>query len=130
MVDTRARIAYWWRERLRVGGELRVENGAVDSNAVNAAAVDGFQIEPVILAELRLGRRFWLGAGYGLTIMPSVTVTNSIFDPTAAGACAATTATSTTPACQERANGTARPTANGTYTSLVQDFGLTFTFRL
>ena len=31
VVDTRARIAYWWRERLRVGAELRVENGAVDT---------------------------------------------------------------------------------------------------
>ena len=81
VVDTRARIAYWWRERLRIGAELRVENGAVDGNAVNAAAVDAFQIEPIILAELRLSRRFWLGAGYGITIMPSVTVTNSIFNP-------------------------------------------------
>jgi len=130
VVDTRARIAYWWRERLRIGAELRVETGAVDSDAVNAAAVDGLQIEPVLLAELRLSRRFWLGAGYGLTIMPSVTVTNSIFDPTAASACAAANGDLATRACQERANGTARPSANGTYTSFVQDFGLTATFRL
>ena len=132
VVDTRARISYWWRERLRVGAELRVENGAVDSDAVNAAAVDGLQIEPVILAELRLGRRFWLGAGYGITIMPSVTVTNSIFDPTATAVCANPPVSGdlNSMACQERANGTARPSANGTYTSLVQDFGLTFTFRL
>jgi len=128
VVDTRARIAYWWRERLRVGAELRVENGAVDSNAVNASAVDGFQIEPVILAELRLGRRFWLGAGYGITIMPSVTVSNSIFDPTKAAACV--TANGDLNGCEARNNGTARPTANGTYTNLTQDFGLTFTFRL
>jgi len=132
VVDTRARIAYWWRERLRIGAELRVENGAVDSSAVNAAAVDGWQVEPVILAELRLGRRFWLGAGYGLTIMPSVTVNNSIFDPNAAAACKGDNYDLANPdnACQKRANGTARPSANGTYTSLVQDFGLTFTFRL
>jgi long-subunit fatty acid transport protein len=128
VVDTRARIAYWWRERLRVGAELRVENGAVDSNAVNASAVDAFQIEPVILAELRLGRRFWLGAGYGITIMPSETVTNSIFQPGQATACA--DANGDLNACQARNNGTARPTANGTYTNLTQDFGLTFTFRL
>jgi long-subunit fatty acid transport protein len=127
-VDTRARIAYWWRERLRIGAELRVENGAVDSNAVNAAAVDAFQVEPIILAELRLGRRFWLGAGYGITIMPSVTVSNSIFDPTKAAACV--TANGDLNGCEARNNGTARPTANGTYTNLTQDFGLTFTFRL
>jgi long-subunit fatty acid transport protein len=130
VVDTRARVAYWWRERLRVGAELRVENGAVDGNAINAAAVDGFQIEPVALAELRLGRRFWLGAGYGLTIMPSVTVTNSIFDPTAATTCASVNGDLVNTACQARANGYARPTANGTYTSVAQDFGLTFTVRL
>ena len=131
VVDTRARIAYWWHERLRIGGELRVENGGVDSRAVNAAAVDGLQIEPVILAELRLGRRFWLGAGYGLTIMPSVTVTNSIFEePAPPYDCASANGDLNTLACQARANGTARPNANGTYTSLVQDFGLTFTFRL
>jgi hypothetical protein len=132
VVDTRARIAYWWRERLRVGAELRVENGAVDSNAVNAAAVDGWQLEPVILAELRLSRRFWLGAGYGLTIMPSVTVNNSIFDSTADSACTMMNGDLSIPngPCQKRANGTARPSADGTYTSFVQDFGLTFTFRL
>jgi hypothetical protein len=132
VVDTRARIAYWWRERLRIGAELRVENSAVDSSAVNAAAVDGFQIEPVILAELRLSRRFLLGAGYGLTIMPSVTVTNSIFDPTAASTCASPPVNGAlnNPACQARNNGNARPSADGTYTSLVQDFGLTFTVRL
>jgi outer membrane protein transport protein (OMPP1/FadL/TodX) len=132
VVDTRARIAYWWRERLRIGAELRVENGAVDSNAVNAAAADGWQLEPVILAELRLSRRFWLGAGYGLTIMPNVTVTNSIFDPTAAGACVSppNNGAIDSQACQARNNGNARPSANGTYTSLAQDFGLTFTFRL
>jgi hypothetical protein len=130
VVDTRARIAYWWRERLRIGAELRFENGAVDTNAVNAAAVDGFQFEPVILAELRLNRRFWLGAGYGITIMPSVTVTDSIFDPAANGACVVANGDLNNTACQKRVNGTARPSANGTYTNVVQDFGLTFTGRL
>ena len=95
---------------------------------MNAAAVDAFQVEPIILAELRLGRRFWLGAGYGITIMPSVTVSNSIFDPTKAAACV--TANGDLNGCEARNNGTARPTANGTYTNLTQDFGLTFTFRL
>ena len=66
-----------------IGGELRVETSAVDAADVNAAAVDGLKVEPVILAQLRLGRRFWLSAGYGLTIMPGVTVTHSAFDPDA-----------------------------------------------
>lgn len=123
--DTRARIAYWWRERVHLGGELRVETSAVDSNAVNAAAVDGLKIEPVALIELRVSHRFWLGAGYGLTIMPAVTVTDSVFNPIDAMNCAGSGGNGDLNACQARLNGTARPTANGTYTSFVQDFGLT-----
>jgi hypothetical protein len=125
VLDTRARIAYWWRERVRLGGELRIETSAVDASAVNAAAVDGFKIEPVALVEIRVSRRFWLGAGYGLTIMPSVTVTHSVFNPIAATTCANSGGDLSLDACQARLDGSARPTANGTYTSLVQDFGLT-----
>ena len=127
VVDTRARIAYWWRERLRVGAELRVENGAVDNDAVNAAAVDGFQIraghpgrvaaQPQILARRRLRNYHHAQRD------------RHQLDLRAAPRRLHRTATSTR-SCQERANGTARPSANGTYTSLVQDFGLTFTFRL
>jgi hypothetical protein len=125
--DTRARIAYWWRERVHVGGELRVETSAVDNSGVNAAAVDGFKVEPVALVEVRVSRRFWLGAGYGLTIMPAVTVTNSVFDPTAATSCVASGGDLNK--CAARNAGEARPTAAGTYTSFVQDFGLTFNAR-
>jgi long-subunit fatty acid transport protein len=127
--DTRARIAYWWRERVHIGGELRVETSAVDNSGVNAAAVDGFKVEPVALVEVRVSRRFWLGAGYGITIMPAVTVTNSVFQPTAATACADSGGDLNLKACTARNAGEARPTAAGTYTSLVQDFGLTFNAR-
>jgi len=125
--DTRARIAYWWRERVHVGGELRVETSAVDASAVNAAAVDGLKVEPVALIEVRVSRRFWLGAGYGLTIMPAVKVTNSVFDPTQATKCA--DSGGDLDLCQARNTGSARPTAAGTYTSLTQDFGLTLNAR-
>jgi hypothetical protein len=129
VVDTRARVAYWYHERLRVGAELRVETGAVNANAVNAAAVDGLKLEPIALAELRLGRRFWLAAGYGLTIMPGVTVTDSVFKPTDATSCADASGDLNTLPCQSRLNGTARPSANGTYAAFAQDFGLTLNMK-
>lgn len=131
VVDTRARIAYWWREQLRVGAELRVETSAVDAGAVNAAAVDGLKVEPVVLAEARLGRRFWLAAGYGLTIMPRVTVTDSasVFHPNAASTCANHNGDLSNPACQMRDAGTARPSTAGTYTAFSQDFGLTLNMK-
>ena len=37
------------------GQMLRLETSAVDANAVNPAVVDAFKVEPVLLAELRLG---------------------------------------------------------------------------
>ncbi len=132
VLDARARVTYWWHERVRIGGELRVETSAVDAADVNAAAADGLKVEPVILAQLRLGRRFWLSAGYGLTIMPGVTVTRSAFDPRLATECADHGGDLANPdqACQARAAGTGRPTAAGTYTAFAQDFGLTLNMKL
>jgi hypothetical protein len=125
--DLRGRIAYWWRERVRVGAQLRLETSAVDPSAVNAAAVDGFKVEPMVLAEMRLSHHLWLGAGYGITFMPKVQASPSVFDPKAATACA--DAGGDFGVCQARLSGQARPTAAGTYTRTVQDFGLTVTAK-
>jgi long-subunit fatty acid transport protein len=129
--DTRLRLAYWWRERVRVGATLRLETSAVSPNAVNAAAVDGIKLEPVLLAEVRVAKHLWLGGGYGITFMPDVTVTNSSFSPSAAVGCAKDMGNLGQPGsdCRLALDGRARPTANGTYARVVQDFGLTMTAR-
>ena len=129
VVDLRGRVAYWWHERVRVGAELRMETSAVGTADVNAAAVDGLKLEPVLLAGLRLGRRVWLTGGYGLTIMPAVTVSQSAFMPTAAQDCFTANGDLVNLACQMRAAGTARPTAAGTYSAFWQDFGLTLNMK-
>ena len=121
--DLRGRVSYWWRERVRLGAEMRLETSAVDASAVNAAAVDGLKIEPMALAEVRLARHFWLDGGYGITLMQEVTANPSAFDPTAATTCA--DARNDLDACVARNAGRARPTAAGTYTRVVQDMGLT-----
>jgi long-subunit fatty acid transport protein len=125
--DVRGRVSYWWRERVRVGAQLRIETSAVDASAVNAAAVDGNKLEPMALAEVRVARRLWLAAGYGITFMGEVTASPSAFDPTAATACA--DAHGDLDACVARNQGRARPTAAGTYTRVVQDLGLTLTAK-
>jgi len=127
--DTRLRLAYWWRDSVRIGAALRFETSAVDSSAVNAAAVDGVKLEPILLAEVRISEHLWLGGGYGITFMPSVTVTDSAFQPQDATACAAANGNLGTSACRDALAGKARPTANGTYSQVVQDFGLTMTAR-
>jgi len=127
--DTRVRVSYWWRERVRVGAMLRLETSAVDSTAVDAAAADGFKVEPVGLIEFRILRQLWIGGGYGITFMRTVDVTNSAFDPTAATTCADNQGNLASPACQARLAGRARPTAAGRYQARTQDFGMTLTLK-
>jgi long-subunit fatty acid transport protein len=135
--DTRVRVSYWWRERIRVGAMLRLETSAVDTAAVNAAAVDGFKIQPVALIEVRILRQLWLGGGYGITFMPTVDVSNSVFNPDLVPACVnqptdmprGAGGSLTDMACKQRLNGQARPTANGRYTARTQDFGVTLTLK-
>jgi hypothetical protein len=127
--DLRGRVSYWFRERVRLGGQLRLETSAVDPSAVNAAAVDGFKVEPVALVAVRLFGRFWLDAGYGVTLMSAVNVDNSAFDPAAATACATKGGNLELEACQLRLAGRARPSANGNYTRFSQDFGFAITAK-
>jgi long-subunit fatty acid transport protein len=127
--DLRGRVSYWFRERVRLGGQLRLETSAVDPSAVNAAAVDGFKVEPMALVSVRLFNRFWLDAGYGVTLMSAVTVDNSAFDPTAATKCADGGGNLELKECAARNAGQGRPTAAGTYTRFSQDFGVALTAK-
>jgi long-subunit fatty acid transport protein len=129
--DTRVRVSYWWRERIRVGAMLRLETSAVDSSAVSPGAVDGFKVQPVGLIEFRLLRQLWIGGGYGITFMRDVDVgaNESVFKPKDAQDCAASNGNLATDACQARLAGRARPTAAGRYGARTQDFGVTMTLK-
>jgi len=129
--DTRVRVAYWIRERLRVGAAMRFETSAVSPADVNPAAVDGFKIQPMVMAELRVTRGLSLTGGYGFTYMPDVTAHPSNFDPTAAAACMAPPVSGdlSNSNCIKRQQGLARPTADGTYGRTEQDFSLAMTVR-
>ena len=70
------------------------------------------------LIEVRIWRRIWLGAGYGITFMPAVNVTNSVFDPEYATRLRRSAGGNlANEACQARLAGRARPTAAGRYTA-------------
>jgi long-subunit fatty acid transport protein len=116
--DWRARVVHtpvtWWRW----SGTLRMETSAVPKDNVNAAAVDGFKIEPILATEFSLGRHLRLQAGYALQWMLPVTVDNSVFDASAAAACEQAQGDLTAPSCQARRAGQARPSAAGRYTML------------
>jgi long-subunit fatty acid transport protein len=113
-LDVRGRVAYESKE-FRVGGTLRLETSAVPASHVNAAAIDGTKLEPSLAAEMRIWRQIRLGASYAFMWMLPVDTGKSVFDPTAASACSAAGGDLSTPACQARMNGQARPSAAGTY---------------
>jgi long-subunit fatty acid transport protein len=127
--DTRVRVGYWIRERIRLGAALRLETSAVSAADVNPAAVDGFKVEPILMAELRMTRRLSLAAGFGFTYMPDVNVEQSNFDPTAAATCEAKLGDLREPSCLSRQQGLARPTAAGSYSRTVTDFSVALTAR-
>ncbi|HET6147426.1 MAG TPA: outer membrane protein transport protein [Polyangia bacterium] len=127
--DARVRVAYWIRERVRLGAALRLETGAMASSDVNPGAVDGFKIEPMMMAELRISRNFSVSAGYGFSYMPEVTARPSSFDPLAAAACDAAGGDLRNPNCMTRLQGRARPSAEGSYARTVSDFSASLSMR-
>jgi long-subunit fatty acid transport protein len=127
--DARVRVAYWIRERLRLGAALRLETSAISPSDVNPGAVDGNKIEPMVMAELRVSRAFSISAGYGFSYMFPVTAHPSAFDPDAAAACTASGDDLNNPACVKRQDGRARPTADGRYLRTTHDFSAAMTAR-
>jgi long-subunit fatty acid transport protein len=113
-LDLRGRVVYATKQ-FRVGGTLRLETSAVPASHVNAAAIDGLKLEPSLAVEMRIWRQIRMSAGYAFTYMFPVHTDTSVFDPTAASNCAAAAGDLSTPACQARREGQARPSAAGTY---------------
>ena len=122
-LDLRGRVVYETKQ-FRVGGTLRLETSAVPASHVNAAAIDGTKIEPSLAADMRIWRQIRLSAGYAFTWMLPVDTGTSVFDPTAAAACTNAGGDLSTPACQARMNGQARPSAAGTYHLWRQTFSV------
>lgn len=127
IVDTRLRVASWVTERLRLGAGLRLESSGLAASAVSPGAVDGPKLEPTVMVSFRAFRHLALAAGYGFTWMLPVSTGASIFDPTAAGRCAAAGRDITDPACATVNAGQARPSAEGTYHRWSHDFSLSVT---
>ena len=131
VIEGRLRVEREMAPWLRLGAALRAETGAVPRSRLSPAAVGGPALEPAVMAELRVGNWLRLTGGYALTVMPSTGTGESVFDPTAATACASDKVGGdlTDPSCAKRISGAARPTAAGSY-GLTQHTGtLTATFR-
>ena len=128
--DLRLRYGQWLGEGLRVGGGVRVETSALQSDAVSPSAVDGLKVSPMAMILWRPAKHVSLTAGYAFTYMFDVTTTTSVFDPGAAARCEQSGGDlSPSSACFTRLDGKARPTSAGTYGSLRHDFSLSATIQ-
>jgi long-subunit fatty acid transport protein len=125
--DNRIRIASWVTQRLHMGAGMRFETAALGASAISPAAVDGPKLEPTAMASFRVVKHLSIGAGYGFTWMLPVSTGGSIFDPSAATACAASGRDITSAACSAVNSGRARPSADGTYHRYSHDFSLSMT---
>jgi long-subunit fatty acid transport protein len=125
--DFRGRVV-WENKQMRVGGTLRLETSAVPAAAVNAAAIDGTKLEPSVAVEMRIWRQIRMSAGYAFLWMFPVDTGPSVFDPTAAAACAGSGGDLSSAACQARMNGQARPSAAGSYRQWRQTLSVMTTF--
>jgi long-subunit fatty acid transport protein len=114
-LDLRLRATVQATERLRISATLRGETSAVPPRALSPAAVDAPKLEPALALQLRVTRGVRLQAGYALTLALPTEAERSVFDPAAAIACAERGGDLDAPACAQRREGTARPTARGRY---------------
>jgi long-subunit fatty acid transport protein len=129
VIEGRVRVEHEVTPWLRLGAALRADTGAVAPTHLSPAAVGGPVLEPAGMAELRVGGWLRLTAGYAFTVMPSTDTGPSVFDPTAATACAMAEGNLLDPHCVKRVAGAARPTAAGSYGLTQHTATLTATFR-
>ena len=125
--DLRGSVVYTAKS-FRIGGTMRLETSAVPASHIDAAAIDGLKLDPSLAAKVKVWRGIHVSAGYAFTWMFHVSTGASVFDPTAASACAQAGGDLTNPACQARMNGQARPSAAGDYRLWRQTLSVLTTF--
>ena len=130
VLDSRLRLITRMRDNLELATSFRVETPAVPRPSVSPAFIDGWQLEPSVALRMRVRAWLQLSAGYAFAFMPAVTVSDSVYDPTAVQACSDAGGDLGDPACAKRAAGQARPTAAGRYRALTHSFGLTVHARM
>lgn len=128
-LDVRLRVAAWLTERLRVGGGVRAGTAALPAAAVSPNAVDSLKLEPYVMLMFRPIRHLWLAGGYAFTYFVPVSTTTSVFDPTARARCLEAGEDIAAPACIDRRNGRARPSAAGDYEQSAHRLSLTMTVQ-
>lgn len=114
----------------RFGGRLGIESAAVDDRAISSHSVYPTSVTLDAGAQLRLAPSWTVQLSYGVQYFPSVTVTDSAFDPRHQLDCIASNFDYTTAACAAVRGGYATATANGDYARFTHALRLAFRYEL
>jgi len=126
LTEFRLRLTHILPLGIQVGTGLRLTSGAVPTNNVTPAAFDGLTLEPSLMASHRLA---WvtLSVGYGLSIIPRFSVSNSAFSPAFERDCVDSGRNLSTVACGRARAGLGLPSAAGRYSRLAHLFSFSAT---
>lgn len=121
-----------WRvvSSLQLQGAAMLETSAVPEEAVSAAALDSIKLDAFVALRWSIGQRLSLSAGYGLVLMPALTVSRSVFSPSDAVSCVEARYDMDLPACRRAAAGQAVASAAGTYNLTQHRFGMSVAYDI
>lgn len=110
--------------RLQLELGAMVESRAVPRAVLSSIAIDNWKLDAFAAVRLAVGAGFSLRAGYGVVFVPPVTSDRSAFAPSARVDCVERRYNILDDTCRATAQGQGVATAAGTYSLLVQRFGL------
>jgi long-subunit fatty acid transport protein len=111
----------------QIQGGAMLETSAVPTEAVTATNIDGHKLDAFASVGWRIGRLV-LRAGYGLVVMPTVTVESSVFSPSSVVECVDHRYDVDLPACEAAARGKGLPSTAGRYSLMSHRFDLSAAF--
>jgi long-subunit fatty acid transport protein len=107
-----------------------VETSAVPTEAVSPKSIDGVTVDSFVALRFKMSRGWTIRAGYGLVLMPQVTVQSSVFSPSDMVSCVEAHYDVDLPECKRAAGGQGLASAAGSYRLMTHRLGLSLGYEL
>lgn len=114
---------------LQLQGAIMLETAAAPAEAISPALIDNTKVDAFVAARWDVARNLTLHGGYGLVLMPNVTVTESTFSPSEMVTCVDNSYNVDLKECQLAARGHGLPSTAGSYSTIVHRLSLGLTYH-
>ncbi len=114
---------------LQLQGAVMLETAAAPEKANSPALIDNTKVDAFVAAQWDFTRNLTLHGGYGLVLMPNVTVSESTFSPGEMVTCVDNSYNVDLQECQLAARGHGLPSTVGSYSMIVHRFALGLTYH-